>query len=423
MKQIYSIREYGSFLSGREVPGFVSLPPKVFEQLEELLLRSPDGELSDFLTLSFRRGIGKVLQVRNYAGILDLDDHTAIEILPKAVFPQGDPGGVLAKKLLLEMLRTLPDAPFRKFQTAELDLATMDLFEIFIRMFLDETAELARRGLKCSYVPTEENVRFFRGKLLLSQHLIQNNIHQERSYVCYDDFNADRPENRLLKSTLLRLSGQSRSFRNRNDIRQLLRFFETVHPSTNYAADFSRCVSDRNTRAYDTALGWCRAFLSGKSFTAYSGSSNAAALLFPMETLFESYIATLLKKILPAGCFSLSVQDSQFWLFDEPRAFRLRPDLVLTRKSDGAVFVLDTKWKLLSGSGSQPGISQADLYQMFVYQKKYAAQSVTLLYPQSETLSSEKELHFSAADGTRINACFLDLSATEKSLRRIVDSL
>ena len=34
----------------------------------------------------------------------------------------------------------------------------------------------------------------------------------------------------------------------------------------------------------------------GKSFTSFSGSEVAFALLFPMETLFESYIAAQLKK-------------------------------------------------------------------------------------------------------------------------------
>ena len=41
---------------------------------------------------------------------------------------------------------------------------------------------------------------------------------------------------------------------------------------------------------------WCRIFLKGKSFTSFAGSDVAYALLFPMETLFESYIACLIKK-------------------------------------------------------------------------------------------------------------------------------
>ena len=38
---------------------------------------------------------------------------------------------------------------------------------------------------------------------------------------------------------------------------------------------------------YTTALRWCEVFLSGKSFTSFTGSDVAYALLFPMETLFR----------------------------------------------------------------------------------------------------------------------------------------
>jgi methionyl-tRNA synthetase len=50
---------------------------------------------------------------------------------------------------------------------------------------------------------------------------------------------------------------------------------------------------------------------------------------------------------------------------------------------------MDTKWKRLSGSlKNNYGISQADMYQMYAYQKKYEAKGndvngVTLLYPMS----------------------------------------
>lgn len=59
-------------------------------------------------------------------------------------------------------------------------------------------------------------------------------------------------------------------------------------------------------------------FLMGKSFTSFAGSEVAIALLFPMKTLFESYIATPLKKVLDPREYSVSVQDKTYHLFDEP---------------------------------------------------------------------------------------------------------
>lgn len=62
----------------------------------------------------------------------------------------------------------------------------------------------------------------------------------------------------------------------------------------------------------------------------------------------------------------------------------MRPDIVVKRKADGAVFILDTKWKILADSKTNYGISQADMYQMYAYQKKYGANHVTLVYPKTD---------------------------------------
>ncbi len=423
MNKVYSIREYGSFLPEKMVPGFVTLPKKTFDHLESFLLNAPENQAADILSLSIRRGLGKVISAKNYVGVLVLGDGTAIEILPKIVSAVEDANAARAKRLLLEMLRILPDAPFRQFQTTSLGFEKTNLLEIFIRMFLEEVFALVKRGLRCGYTPVEENARFFHGKLLVSQQLRQNFIHKERSCIVYDAFTTDRPENRLLKAALLRLSALSGSFRNRNDLQQLLRAFADFPASTNYSSDFARCTADRNTRDYDNVLRWCRIFLSGKSFTAFSGSEDALALLFPMEVLFERYVAALLRKVLPDEEFLLSVQDCRLHLFDQPAAFPLRPDLVLTRRSDGAVFVLDTKWKLLDPHKPNFGISQADLYQMFAYQKKYAAQSVTLLYPQCADSPAPEQCDFCASDGTFVQVRFIDLFQPAESLQKILIAL
>lgn len=114
---------------------------------------------------------------------------------------------------------------------------------------------------------------------------------------------------------------------------------------------------------------------------------------FPMEKVFESYVAVaaLLQKRLNGKPYFLSVQDTTRYLFDGPKkTFQPRPDPVILRKADGAFFIADTKWKLLDAQKPHYGISQSDLYQMAVYQYKYHAQNVTLLYPRSDAFDASK---------------------------------
>ena len=39
-KTIYQISEYGSFITGRQIEGYTTLPPTIFEQLENFILSS-----------------------------------------------------------------------------------------------------------------------------------------------------------------------------------------------------------------------------------------------------------------------------------------------------------------------------------------------------------------------------------------------
>lgn len=426
MKPVYQIKEYGSFITGKEIEGYITLPPHIFEQLENFILtnRSKDTDALELMGLSARKGIGKVITAKNYVGIITLSDGTTIEILPKIFSAvEDDAAATKTKRLLVEMLKTLRDSPYKSLQTSSVNIEKMNIFEVFIRMFVDEVFFIVKRGLKCSYETIEENTTFFKGKMKFSQQIKFNHSHKEHSFVEYDSFSANRPENRLLKSTLLYLYKHSASSRNRNDIKTLLNYFAEVETSTDYKSDFAKYVPDRNMKDYSTALLWSRVFLMGKSFTSFSGSEVALALLFPMETLFESYVATLLKKHLTPIGYTVSAQDKSYYLFDDPKRFAMRPDIVIHRKSDGAIFIMDTKWKILSDSKANYGISQADMYQMYAYQKKYGAQNVTLLYPQTEKMMLNSKIEFKSQDNVAVKIQFVDLFSIQDSIASIANKL
>ena len=142
-----------------------------------------------------------------------------------------------------------------------------------------------------------------------------------------------------------------------------------------------------------------------------------------METVFESYVASLIKKELNGSVYSFSAQDKSYHLFNYPKKiFRLRPDLVIRNKSDKSVFVMDTKWKMLSDGKPNLGISQADMYQMYAYQKKYNAKTITLLYPKSNENISKEKLTFTSDDGVIVNVKFIDLYVKD-SLKLVLDEI
>ena len=412
MKPIYQIKEYGSFVCNKNVPGCVTLPERTFSQLEEFILINKNKDINalEFMGISARKGVGKIITAKNYVGIITMNDGTTIEILPKIYSnTDSDDSGIRTKKILIKMLKTLHDSPYKTFQTSNVNIEKMNIFEIFIKMFIDEVYFIVKRGLKCSYETIEENVNFFKGKIKFSQHIKYNLAHKERNYVEYGTFSTKRPENRLLKATLQYLYKHSSSSKNRNDIKVLLNSFGEVEASIDYKSDFSKYIPDRNMMDYTKAMMWSKVFLYGKSFTSFAGSDVAIALLFPMETLFESYITSLVKKELTPKGYIVSAQNKKYHLFDEPnKKFLMKPDIVITRKSDGAIFIMDTKWKILFDNQANYGIAQADMYQMYAYQKKYSSEHVTLIYPKTENVSKD-EIEFSSDDGVIVRVRFVDL--------------
>lgn len=424
LKNYVVIKEYDSLVRGGHASlpaNYVSLPEKTFDELENFVIshKSESGvEALELLSISSKRGIGKVISAKNYVGLIQMKDGTQIEILPKIYTRENDHSVTETRKIFLNMLKSLKDSPFKSFNHSSLGTAPNNLFEIFIRMFINETRELIKKGLRSNYIGVEENEKFFKGKLLINEQIKRNMVHKERFFVSYDLFHLNRPENKLIKATLIKLLKTSTNSKNIKDMEKLLVAFEMVDVSVHYEKDFMSIKADRSTKGYEFVLLWSKIFLMNKSFTTFAGANVAYALLFPMEKIFEAYMGNVIRKHFGASN-KVILQDRFFYLFDEPRKFNLQPDIVLKIKD--SIIIMDTKWKLLSPSYTNHAISQADMYQMYVYSKKYNARKTCMLYPLHEGLTANETsgLSYLSHDGVKVEIIFVDLQQMARSIERI----
>ena len=425
MNKLLEVREFEKISCNPDFKTeYAYLPESVFRDLEEFIHAfAGDDEYSDaleFLKISFRRNVGDIISVNNYVGLIQMHNGYQIQVLPKIDFgDDADSKNEETKRVFLRMLRSMKDFPSKVFNEANLKMDRMTLYEIFINMYLQEVRTLVKHGIKSAYIAREDNLNFYKGKLVVNEHIKRNAAHRERFYVCYDEYLVDRAENRLVKATLLKLQGITSSAQNQKEIRQLLTSFEMVRPSVNHQKEFSKVVINRNTKNYDMLMRWSRVFLLNKSFTTFSGGTNARALLFPMEKVFESYVAQQLKKALAELGWEVSTQDKGYYLFDSPRQFALRPDIVITRE-DGSIIILDTKWKsLVDKPRINYGISQADMYQMYAYSKKYNTPEIWLLYPVNSEMRNHQDISFDSDDGVNVRLFFVDVAKIENSIQSL----
>ena len=424
MRKLFEVKEFDSIICNsdyKDNDSYKYLVKKQFENLEmfihEFSGSEENADALDFMRIDYRRNVGDRITVKNYVGLIQMKDGFQVQILPKISFgEEEDSGNARTKRIFLRMLRSMKDFPSKTFNDASLKVDQMNLYEIFINMYLQEVRHLVKRGIKSAYVSQEDNLRYYKGKLLVGQHLRANLVHKERFYVGYEEFLSNSPENRLVKSTLEKLQKITSSAENSKEIRQLLTAFELVESSTNYQKDFSKVVIDRNTKDYEMLMQWSKVFLMNKSFTTFSGSTTSRALLFPMESVYESYVSQQMKKVFRPDGWDISTQDKGHYLFMNPRKkFALRPDIVLTK--DDHTVIMDTKWKnLINDERKNYGISQSDMYQMYAYSKKYKTSEIWLLYPINDEMRNSKPIKFDSGDGTTVNLFFVDVANIEDSL-------
>ena len=382
--------EYDQLCASPHLGGSRAISPEAFEALEVFLgdLTARDEkagqELHEVFRLTSCRG-RKVLKAQNYVGVITAAD-AVIEILPK--IGKLNRTEEQTRQTFLAMLAELREAPFKNLGHAPLTTQKLPIAEVFISSFLDEVREVIKRGICSDYREWEGNERFVKGRINFSEHLRRNHTDQSRIYVEYSIYHVDRPENRLLKACLNKLARESRSAENRRRIKIALDHLAEVTASTNVRGDFLACKNDRNLAHYETVLTWCRIFLAGEAPTSFPGIVSADALLFPMERIFEDYVAARLKREAAKEGLVVRAQDRRKHLFDSPSRYQLKPDLVVSRPR-GRTVILDTKWKIPSDGTP----SQADMYQMFAYAARYGVDDVTLIYP-SENESSGAKLYY-----------------------------
>ena len=422
MRRILEVREFDKISCNPEYKTeYAYLPEADFREVLEFIHSfAGDEEHADaleFMKIGFRRHVGEIISVNNYVGLIETHSGCQIQILPKIDFGNdSDTGNGETKRVFLRMLRCMKDFPSKIFNESNLLIDRMPLYEIFINMYLQEVRTLVKHGLKSGYIEVEDNLNYYKGKLLVNEHIKRNVVHAERFYVQYDNYMVDRAENRLIKATLIKLQCMTESAENQKRIRQLLNSFEMVQTPVHYEKEFSRVIIDRNTKDYDMLMRWSKIFLLNKSFSTFAGGNNAKALLFPMEQVFEAYVAKQLKNALTDLNWDISTQDRGYYLFDSPRQFALRPDIVV-RRTNGTRVILDTKWKnLIDNARANYGISQADMYQMYAYAKKYGTSEIWLLYPMNAEMRGHKRISFVSDDHVHVQLFFVDVAHIEESM-------
>ncbi|WP_305811432.1 McrC family protein [Photobacterium leiognathi] len=395
-----TVFEYG-YLSfdklARDELGAQLISKSAFEYLKEVCLSAHESETSKCLGLTKRYG-HELIQVKNYVGVLFTPTGEHIEVLPKTCRKAADRETAISesRQMLLIMLQHL--GSFRYVATNQASIASrrMPLLDIFIEQFLQSVNRLVKRGLKSDYVTQVDNLCFHRGKLQVNNQVRHNIVNKHKFYVEYDEYLINRPANRLIATALNKLVAYTRSPSNQRLLRELQFAFTEVPLSKSVKHDLMALKLDRSMLDYQEPISWAKLILDGFSPLSMKGESRSRSLLFPMEAVFESYVASVLRAELSDNEeLTTQARSEHLVIHNEQEQFQLQPDLLIS-KPDDSMIVLDTKWKILDLEAHHYGLSQSDLYQMFAYGHKYlnGVGDLYLIYPAHESFTKPIEYSF-----------------------------
>ena len=370
------------------------------------------------------------LRARNYVGIITTRKGTVLEILPKVDLSDGN-DNKKTKDIFLKMLRTWHGLSGSQFNHSNINaLQQFSMLEAFIRLFLDNLVSLTQRGIAKHYQAVEDNLACLKGRLLFTQHLRTNLTNQARFYVGFDEFNVDRPANRLINSTIHKLVPVVRQPQNQQLLYQLRLCFDEIPLSRQWQTDWDRHRVDRTMQHYNSVMQWVGLFLFDHGLATFEGKYVNQSLLFPMEELFEDFVTYNFRK--HQNQFTVQSQGPSKHLAQlngNVDAFKMKPDISLM-SSGNVAYILDAKWKRIKERNDDPvkhGISQADMYQLYSYGKSYSekhsCKKVALIYPRTNKFELKEHLYYRFDDNLSLYCFPFDVSNPKYSVEIIMGEL
>lgn len=326
----------------------------------------------------------RFLRARQMVGVI-AGRGCSLEILPK-VDPVGtgeEAGAVRAR--LIHMLDVALGLDLSAGDATAMAHRADSLLEVFIALFAERLLAEVRRGLPRLYRTHEDDLRALRGRLDVIRQFTVHAVRPDRLACRFDALDANVPLMQVMKACVVLLARHARSADTQRKLAELRFLLADVSDVPLGALPWRQIRIDRSSRRWRTLVELARLLLGGRwqQTHAQARAPEGVTLLFPMNDLFERYVAVQLRRALAGSGLDIVAQGGfayclGAWNDGEPvvgDSHPTRPD-ILVKDGDRVVAVLDTKWKYLA-----KGVSHADLYQMMAYARLYACRRLILLYP------------------------------------------
>lgn len=371
---------------------------------------------SQVLRCSKNRQGNVVINTSSFVGVIDVDDTLTIEIIPK-IYDSNDSESL---HNLFYMLSYSGRFAIPNKSLSALEKYNGSFFEVLISMFANELLDKVQNAAHHEYILEQDNRSFMRGKLLMHSHIKTNGLLANKFFTQTNEFTINNTLNQTLKFVTAGLYKLTNDPANKKSLRKCLALFDDVDDVRITRSQASQIHLTRLNKRFENLLLFARLFLDNQTLVAKSGRHDSWTILIDMNVLFEEFVAKALQQGLKDSRYSVMTQGPQKRFVrnveDDRSVFVTKPDISILL--DGVVQkIADTKYKKLAEDDTKYGVSQADLYQMFAYSRKYKTPEITLIYPMTNGV---KPHTLELPDETRVNIRTINLS---RNIRKEISTI
>ncbi|CAN5574129.1 5-methylcytosine-specific restriction endonuclease system specificity protein McrC [soil metagenome] len=275
-----------------------------------------------------------------------------------------------------------------------------ELLDLFAKVLINATKMLLKRGIDKNYIDRTEELAGVKGKIQISQTLKSNLLFKQRTICSFDDFSANIISNRILVSTIYRLTktkGLDKQLK--NELVSLQRMLWDIDQIEITNSLFKQVRLNRNNRFYGFVMNVCQIIYEstfpseehGKyKFSDFTRDDNK------MNQLFEAFIRNFYK--IEQQKYKTIKKETIKWQFDntDNESYQYLPQMEtdITLENEDEKIIIDAKFyrETMTVNYDKEKIKSANLYQLFSYllnqqdgsSKTLDAKGI-LLYPTIET--------------------------------------
>lgn len=376
----HSIYEYGSSI---RVPNRLDLERFLISIKDEFdVFRGKDEENDKQNFLSFD---GNIACAKNFCGFIHTPD-IQIDIWPK-VFGQLEASHENKSIYIQHILYWLSYCTKWKFPFLKNNLNSIEISdfpEIIINLMASEILKGISEQPIALYEDVQKSLQSPKGRINFKRYLSKGYVTGNHHILeCdYAPFQFDNSLNRIIKYVTRILEKRARHEDTLNKLAEILFILDEVSDIPCNVHDLNKIRLNLHYSDYEPIIETCRIVLNQLFYTSGAYEQPHWCLLFPMELIFEDFIAGFIRKNF--NDWNVEYQKANKYLTENPSAFQMQHDIYLTKGN--TQIIIDTKYKIREQNeiaSAKKGVAQSDMYQMLSYAYRRGCSNVLMLYPNT----------------------------------------